>query len=1288
MTSSKDPPGIQNQPSYGERGGAVESMSLAGLNSFEYSVLPSHAPEVVVQNAIYVRAPGKIEAVVEAERRRGFQGLVRRRLLYGCQRAHCDIPTCYTFRKTLGRTTNASRRLTVLSARIIACHLATGVDDPFRALCPGKPVFAVISSSNSATSSSSSMEGSTRSSSFREEIPEDEEEDEEKENRRQTRRRKSQKADKAEVEAISDKGLKDPKSFPQQLFSTVACKMVEWIGLPPPSGVFKFTPEAATPPAGARKERESEKETGSPVAVGKKEREDAQGTGTGLKHDIITHPLPLPPARKRNSSDPRKNLRDVTTTPHASAAKAKLVTPVGQWDRLASGPPPIGGHHHDRGTKRNVLQVTPSKGSLDTTGISTMGNVGTGGGGEGYILPPQSLGILDSRLVDALVDMCQDSAATVAERKDAEGFARQSLFYVFGTAEAAGRSFVKEGAEGGLDLDAEDVDAALRKLFVGPAWEGLVVRSLWMGLEAVFSKPGEGLDAKQAARIIILALHTLAAGLPKATAKEWEAVRRVRSQGKVSEIGLDTDISFEDEMKERLMRRIVKAVGYRSCVEGEGEGTVVDRVKGYFRACGRKVEEERRKGMEIIEDTVVKGGERGGWSLPVCTLEWSRSVLLRVWDGAENVKRTSVAAGCFGVLRLLYEEHQLYGLEKQFFCTSTLSDRLDPKDVPVEWFQSAPDPKIVHFLDHPFLFPPHALITYFRAINLNHMSKAYEQSMTTTRLCSQMVMSAMLSESQDQLLRRRMRTAINPYLLIEVRRETILEDAMNQVFKRERRELRRPLKVRFVNEGEEGVDSGGVQQEFFIFAMREAMKVDWGMWVTEEGKSWFRIGATERKWKYELVGLLVGLAIYNGVTLPVSFPKAMYMKLLDIEPKRIEDIEEDWRALGKGLRELERWSDGDVGDVFCRTYEFSYEFWGEVRNVDMIRARKNGEEFEDSLVEPPAVKKKSIESGTSAAQGQNWLGVEAFRPDPFMGGLDALMLEEMNRSAMERGRGYQLSLTEWVAADEAEGAGHDKSSEKGEEEQNEPEQEEQHGEEGNAELVESQEDQVEDLNIEVKNEETNEEKSNENNEEAVLEPTTSSEKGKEPASPPSPMPEPKPEPEEAPLVTNENRTAFIEDYIRYLTTVSVAPQYAAFTKGFYSIIDRKSLSLFAPSSLQSIVEGIQQIDVNELEKTARYDDGYHPNHRVIKDFWSVVRGWGSERRRQLLMFVTATDRVPVGGLGRITFVIQRNGPDSDRVPTSLTCFGRLLLPEYSSKKKLKEKLKLALENGGRGFGVP
>lgn len=82
-----------------------------------------------------------------------------------------------------------------------------------------------------------------------------------------------------------------------------------------------------------------------------------------------------------------------------------------------------------------------------------------------------------------------------------------------------------------------------------------------------------------------------------------------------------------------------------------------------------------------------------------------------------------------------------------------------------------------------------------------------------------------------------------------------------------------------------------------------------------------------------------------------------------------------------------------------------------------------------------------------------------------------------------------------------------------------------------------------------------------------------------------------------------------------------------------------------------------------------------------------MRGYSPEKRRQLLEFVTASDRIPSNGIGSVVFVVQRSGGDSDRVPTSMTCFGRLLLPEYASRRKMREKLRVALENG-RGFGVP
>jgi hypothetical protein len=85
-------------------------------------------------------------------------------------------------------------------------------------------------------------------------------------------------------------------------------------------------------------------------------------------------------------------------------------------------------------------------------------------------------------------------------------------------------------------------------------------------------------------------------------------------------------------------------------------------------------------------------------------------------------------------------------------------------------------------------------------------------------------------------------------------------------------------------------------------------------------------------------------------------------------------------------------------------------------------------------------------------------------------------------------------------------------------------------------------------------------------------------------------------------------------------------------------------------------------------------------------FWEIVHQMDLKHKRNLLEFVTASDRVPLKGLESLVFVIQRNGPDTDRLPSALTCFGRLLLPEYSTKEKLKGCLITAIENA-KGFGL-
>jgi hypothetical protein len=50
------------------------------------------------------------------------------------------------------------------------------------------------------------------------------------------------------------------------------------------------------------------------------------------------------------------------------------------------------------------------------------------------------------------------------------------------------------------------------------------------------------------------------------------------------------------------------------------------------------------------------------------------------------------------------------------------------------------------------------------------------------------------------------------------------------------------------------------------------------------------------------------------------------------------------------------------------------------------------------------------------------------------------------------------------------------------------------------------------------------------------------------------------------------------------------------------------------------------------------------------------------------------------------FLVQRAGPDAEKLPTAHTCFNTLLLPEYSSRDKLQRKLMTAIQNA-QGFGL-
>eukprot|EP01128_Nolandella_sp_AFSM9_P000594 TRINITY_DN10744_c0_g1_i1.p1 TRINITY_DN10744_c0_g1~~TRINITY_DN10744_c0_g1_i1.p1 ORF type:complete len:791 (+),score=157.88 TRINITY_DN10744_c0_g1_i1:44-2416(+) len=167
-------------------------------------------------------------------------------------------------------------------------------------------------------------------------------------------------------------------------------------------------------------------------------------------------------------------------------------------------------------------------------------------------------------------------------------------------------------------------------------------------------------------------------------------------------------------------------------------------------------------------------------------------------------------------------------------------------------------------------------------------------------------------------------------------------------------------------------------------------------------------------------------------------------------------------------------------------------------------------------------------------------------------------------------------------------------------------------------------------------------------------------------------------------VTAANREKYVKLYLEYLLIDSVKAQSDAFRTGFAVVVEGDAIKLFEPAELQLLICGSPELEFAELEKYAVYTDGYHKDHPTIVNFWNVVRKFTPEERRNLLAFTTGSDRAPIGGLGKLRFVITYQ-PNSHRLPTSHTCFNHLILPAYEDINTLEKLLKTAVANS-TGFG--
>lgn len=108
-------------------------------------------------------------------------------------------------------------------------------------------------------------------------------------------------------------------------------------------------------------------------------------------------------------------------------------------------------------------------------------------------------------------------------------------------------------------------------------------------------------------------------------------------------------------------------------------------------------------------------------------------------------------------------------------------------------------------------------------------------------------------------------------------------------------DLKKQLVVEF--EGEQGIDEGGVSKEFFQLVIEEIFNPDYAMFSIQPDTQtvWFNATSFESDAQFTLIGIVLGLAIYNNVILAVNFPMVLYRKLMGRKGS-FEDLQ-DWNPV-------------------------------------------------------------------------------------------------------------------------------------------------------------------------------------------------------------------------------------------------------------------------------------------------------------------------------------------------------------------------------------------------------
>ncbi|XP_041367987.1 probable E3 ubiquitin-protein ligase HECTD2 isoform X2 [Gigantopelta aegis] len=191
------------------------------------------------------------------------------------------------------------------------------------------------------------------------------------------------------------------------------------------------------------------------------------------------------------------------------------------------------------------------------------------------------------------------------------------------------------------------------------------------------------------------------------------------------------------------------------------------------------------------------------------------------------------------------------------------------------------------------------------------------------------------------------------FLNLTIRRSHLVSDSLHEIA-RKQQDLKKKLKVTF--SGEPGLDMGGLTKEWFLLLIRRIFQTDYGMFTYNKtsGVYWFSSFPCDNYQEFNLVGVLMGLAVYNSINLDLHFPPSCYKKLLSpavvpfnnpratvgVAPVSLLDLNMIQPDVAKGLQNLLDY-DGSVEDDFGLTFQISQSEFGGLKTIPLKPGGEN-----------------------------------------------------------------------------------------------------------------------------------------------------------------------------------------------------------------------------------------------------------------------------------------------------------------------------------------------------------